>query len=93
MINRKNFITIGHAEGVSYLVLLCIAMPFKYIWDKPQAVNITGYLHGALFVAYSVMLTYFFLTKKVSFKVSFLAILLSFLPFGTFFLDKKFPKF
>ena len=93
MNTRKNFITVGHIEGVSYLVLLLIAMPLKYIWQMPMAVNLVGYLHGALFVLYSTMLLIFFLKKQVSFKQSFIAMLLSLLPFGTFFLDKNLPKF
>jgi len=93
MMTRKNFITIGHLEGVSYLALLFIAMPLKYIWKMPLAVNYVGYIHGALFVTYSVMLLYFFLKNKVTFIQSFIAVLLSLIPFGTFFLDRKFPKF
>lgn len=80
-------------EGVSYLVLLLIAMPLKYIWQMPMAVNIVGYLHGALFVLYSGMLLYFFIKKMVTFKQAFVAMLLSLLPFGTFFLERKLPKF
>ena len=41
---------VGIIEGISYLVLLFIAMPLKYIWDRPLAVKYTGSAHGALFV-------------------------------------------
>ena len=43
---------IGIAEGISYLVLLGIAMPLKYIFDLPLGVKITGWIHGLLFVLY-----------------------------------------
>ena len=48
----KRLIWIGHAEGVSYLLLLGIAMPLKYMWGMPQAVKITGTVHGVLFVLF-----------------------------------------
>ena len=33
---------LGNIEGVSYLLLLFIAMPLKYAYDMPSAVKITG---------------------------------------------------
>jgi integral membrane protein len=39
-------------EGVSYLLLLCVAMPLKYGFDVPLAVRIAGGLHGVLFLAF-----------------------------------------
>ena len=45
-------------EGVSFLVLLFVAMPLKYIWEQPMAVRIVGAAHGALWVAFCVMLVY-----------------------------------
>jgi hypothetical protein len=44
---------IGIAEGISFLVLLCIAMPLKYFFQQPMAVKIFGWAHGVLFVAFS----------------------------------------
>lgn len=44
--------TIGFWEGVSYLVLLLVAMPLKYWADWPLAVRIVGTLHGGLFVLF-----------------------------------------
>jgi integral membrane protein len=43
---------IGLVEGVSFLVLLGIAMPLKYLADLPQAVRVVGMIHGLLFVVY-----------------------------------------
>ena len=42
-------------EGVSFLVLLGIAMPLKYFADMPLAVKYIGWLHGLLFVLYMVL--------------------------------------
>ena len=46
----------GIAEGFSFLVLLCIAMPLKYYAEMPDAVKITGWIHGVLFITYMVFL-------------------------------------
>ena len=46
------FRMIGIAEGISFLVLLLIAMPLKYLMHIPEAVKITGWIHGALFVTF-----------------------------------------
>jgi integral membrane protein len=46
------FRMIGIAEGISFLVLLIIAMPLKYFYNQPLAVKYVGWAHGALFVAY-----------------------------------------
>ena len=84
----KWFLIIGKIEGYSYLVLLFIAMPLKYIFHIPQYVRPVGSLHGALFVAFMILLAMMFFIVKLSFKNAVFAFLLSLLPFGTFFLRK-----
>ena len=42
----------GIAEGISFLVLLLIAMPLKYLMHIPEAVKYTGWVHGALFITF-----------------------------------------
>lgn len=39
------------AEGLSYFVLLAVAMPMKYLAGQPEWVSWTGRIHGGLFVA------------------------------------------
>lgn len=48
----RRVVWMGRLEGISFLVLLLIAMPLKYLAGEPQAVRIVGGLHGGLFVAY-----------------------------------------
>ena len=48
----RRFRSVAIAEGWSYLILLGIAMPLKYIWDMPLFVKYVGWAHGILFVAY-----------------------------------------
>lgn len=80
---------VGFYEGISFLVLLLIAMPLKYWADVPQAVTIAGGLHGLLFVLYMLALLQVWISHRWSiFKVA-AAFIAAFLPFGTFVLDKK----
>ncbi|HTO03360.1 MAG TPA: DUF3817 domain-containing protein, partial [Opitutus sp.] len=46
-LSRLRFI--GWWEGVSFLVLLGIAMPLKYLAGEPAAVRVVGMAHGILF--------------------------------------------
>lgn len=82
------FIRIGKIEGYSYLVLLGIAMPLKYIYNTPQYVRPVGSLHGILFIAFMILLGIMFCKVKMSFKNATIAFVLSLVPFGTFFLKR-----
>lgn len=84
----KRLLWIGHAEGISYLLLLGIAMPLKYMWGLPEAVKITGTLHGILFVLFVFALINAKMDVKLSTGKIILGFLASFVPFGTFFLGR-----
>ena len=80
---------IAFAEGISFLVLLGIAMPLKYIAGIPEAVRVVGMAHGVLFVLYVVLLIQVAIERDWSWKKSILAFLASLVPFGTFYADAK----
>ncbi|MCP1384676.1 DUF3817 domain-containing protein [Runella salmonicolor] len=80
---------IGFLEGISFLVLLFIAMPLKYMADQPMAVKITGMAHGVLFVLYILYVIMAAVEYSWSIKKSVLAFLASLVPFGTFWADAK----
>lgn len=84
----KYFLLIGKIEGYSYLVLLGLAMPLKYIFNQPEYVRMFGTVHGVLFVLFMVLLGLMFFKAKMSFKNAVIAFLLSLIPFGTFFLKR-----
>ncbi len=48
----------GYIEGASFLILLGIAMPLKYIAGQPEAVSMVGMVHGWLFILYLVVLAF-----------------------------------
>lgn len=86
------FRMIAIAEGISFLVLLLIAMPLKYFFHLPEAVKIFGWIHGALFVGYM----YFAFELWTEFKKSLIwmgkAFLAAIIPCGTFIFDKELRK-
>ena len=86
------FRLVGVLEGISYLLLLGIAMPLKYWADKPDAVKYVGWAHGVLFVAFCALLVQVWIQYKWSFLKATGAFIASLLPFGTFYLDKKLKK-
>ncbi len=83
---------IGIAEGISYLLLLGIAMPLKYFADMPEAVKYTGWAHGVLFVAYLIALLWVWNDCKWSFGKAVLAFIASLLPFGPFLFDRRYLR-
>jgi len=86
------FRMIAMLEGVSFLVLLCVAMPLKYYAGLPIAVRIVGMAHGVLFVAYAVIVAMFVFRKVWSVSKGAEAMMYSLLPFGTFVLDAKLKR-
>ena len=80
---------IAFLEGVSFIVLLGIAMPLKYYYDKPEAVKIVGMAHGVLFVLYVINLLIVHLKLRWSYGKTIGAFIAALIPFGTFYADKK----
>ncbi|USG63826.1 DUF3817 domain-containing protein [Brevibacillus ruminantium] len=83
---------IGLIEGISYLVLLGIAMPLKYMADMPKAVTIAGSLHGVFFVLFMAALAHVFFANRWSFLRAVGAFIASLIPFGNFVLDVQLKK-
>lgn len=84
-----NFRIIGFVEGISYLVLLFIAMPMKYMMGIPEATKIVGMIHGLLFILFLVILMQAAQKHNFTSKDSTLFFVASLIPFGTFFTDKR----
>jgi integral membrane protein len=82
----------GIAEGISFLVLLLIAMPLKYGFGMPLAVKYTGWAHGFLFVMYVALAYYAKESYNWPFKKFLMAFMAAWLPLGTFFFDARLKK-
>ena len=78
---------IGLVEGVSFLVLLLIAMPLKYAAGKPDAVFYVGSAHGGLFILYVALAIWVAKLRKWPISRLGTAFVASVLPAGTFVFD------
>jgi integral membrane protein len=83
---------VGLLEGLSFLVLLLVAMPLKYAAGEPLAVRYVGMAHGVLFLLYLLALVPVALDHRWSWKILALAVLASLLPAGPFVFDAKVLK-
>jgi integral membrane protein len=88
----RRFRLIGILEGISYLLLLGIAMPMKYIAGIPEMVKYTGWAHGILFIWFVLLVAQVKFSFKWSYGWAIWAFIASLLPFGTFVLDRQVKK-
>jgi len=79
-------------EGISFLLLMGVCMPLKYIWDIPEPTYPIGLAHGVLFVGYCLWVLLVAFQKKWPLLVTGLCLVASLLPFGTFVADAKWFK-
>lgn len=79
----------GILEGVSYLLLLFVAMPLKYGLGLPEAVFWTGSAHGGLFILYCVFLVETTLARRWGLRKVAIAFAAALVPFGTFWLEAR----
>lgn len=83
---------IGFLEGVSFLVLLGIAMPLKYLAGRPEMVRYVGWTHGLLFTAFVATVALVARRLQWSYDQVAGAVVAALLPGGTFVLDKRLKR-
>ena len=88
----KLFRLIALLEGTSYILLLFIAVPIKYYLNDPTYVKILGMPHGILFIVYLIFAVIFKFKKKWNLFGFFIISAASLIPFGTFYVDKKYLR-
>lgn len=89
---NKYFKITALLEGVSLLLLLLFAMPMKYLLDQPIFVRIIGMTHGLLFICYIMMAIMLKIEEKWNAKKFTLICLASIIPFGTFYIERKYLR-
>ena len=89
---EKIFRVIAFLEGVSYLLLLFIATPVKYLLEDPQYVKMLGMPHGVLFMIYVVLAFMIRSDFKWDSRQFSVVLIASVIPFGTFYVDRKYLK-
>ena len=87
---KNIFRIISFLEGVSYLLLLFVAVPIKYVAEDDSYVKMLGMPHGILFMIYIVLAFMLKAPEKWSVKTLGIVLVASILPFGTFYVDKKY---
>jgi len=88
----NSFRIVALLEGISYILLLFVAVPIKYFGNDPQYVKLLGMPHGLLFIAYIILAI--MVNSELNWKGATLrnVLLASIIPFGTFVVDKKYLK-
>ncbi|WP_130733784.1 DUF3817 domain-containing protein [Flavobacterium sp. J27] len=86
----KIFKIIALLEGISLLALLFFAMPMKYIFHNPIFVKHIGMVHGLLFILYIALALLLKIEQKWEMKKFGIICLASIIPFGTFYIEKKY---
>ncbi len=79
----------GIVEGISFLILVGIAMPLKYFAGMPGAVKIVGWVHGLLFMAFVVLLLIAHGEKRWPLSFTGLVFVAALVPFGPFLIDRR----
>lgn len=88
----KSFRIVAFLEGVSYILLLLIATPIKYIGHDPTYVKMLGMPHGLLFMAYLIIALVLRSENNWPNRKTGIILLASIIPFGTFYIDRKYLK-
>jgi integral membrane protein len=78
---------VGMMEGASFLLLLGVAMPLKYLAGMPQMVRVVGMLHGILFMLYVAAVFQASVELRWPLRRLVAALAASVLPFGPFVFD------
>ena len=91
--NIQTLRVVGLLEGLSFLLLLFIAMPMKYMFDNPVLVKYVGMGHGVLFILFLIVLFAVCEKQNWSITIFLMGLAASILPFGPFVFDRKLKRF
>jgi integral membrane protein len=92
MSELQKFRLINKIEGISFIILIFIAMPLKYSFGYPIATKVVGMLHGLLVFAFIYQIIEAKKEADFSLKETGLYSILSLVPFGSFYTDKLLAK-
>ena len=89
-ISRLRLISI--IEGISYLLLISVGMPLKYMMQMPMPNKILGTGHGVLTVLFVIILFQVWSNKKITTSLAIQTFIASLIPFGAFYIELKLKK-
>lgn len=87
---KNTFRVVAFLEGLSYLLLLFVAVPIKYGLENETYVKILGMPHGLLFVVYLILAYLIKDNMNWTTKEFLIVLVASIIPFGTFFIERKY---
>lgn len=88
----SRFRLISFIEGISFLILVFIAMPLKYLAGIPLAVKIAGMTHGILFILFIIALIVAYKKYSWNNSLTFKLFVYSIIPFGFILIEKTIMK-
>ena len=77
----------GWVEGVTLILMLCVAVPLKYVFDAPAFVSVMGPVHGGCFSLYLVLACATMFDGTWPPRQIMRVLLAALVPFGTFLND------
>lgn len=83
---------VSFLEGLSFILLLAIAMPLKYLWQQSFLMPYAGMFHGVMFVGFIVLLLVVCQAKGWSLKVFLLGLMASIVPLMPFWFERYLYK-
>lgn len=92
MSELQKFKLINKIEGISFIILIFVAMPLKYSFGYPMATKVVGMLHGVLVFAFIYQIIEAKREAGFTLKETALYSILSLIPFGSFYTDKLLEK-
>ncbi|MEY3090116.1 MAG: hypothetical protein RL113_432 [Pseudomonadota bacterium] len=92
MSELNKFRLVNKIEGISFIILVFIAMPLKYGLDYPLAVKIVGMTHGLLVFAFIYQIIEAKKEANFTLKETAIYAILSLLPFGSFYTESLLRK-
>ncbi|WP_333601049.1 DUF3817 domain-containing protein [Flavobacterium sp.] len=88
----RYFKIIAFLEGISLLLLFFFAMPLKYVFDNPSYIRPFGMAHGLLFIGYIIIAIMMKYEDNWTGKKFGIIAVASVIPFGTFYIEKKYLR-
>lgn len=79
----------ANVTGVVLVILVCVAMPLKYLGDDDRLVAIVGTMHGWLYLFYVLATVNLAYVRRWSFGRSLLVIIAGTIPFAVFFVERR----
>ncbi|ARV06879.1 hypothetical protein BTO04_09370 [Polaribacter sp. SA4-10] len=89
---KSIFRVVSFLEGISYLLLMSLGLYYKYALNDPSFVKMFGMPHGILFMLYIILAIMIKKEMKWNTKTLGVVLLASIVPFGTFYIDKKYLR-